>query len=554
MRFQGFVGPSYTLSSVNYDCQRSVNLYPEIDELQTGKDKEVAALIGTPGLTKLATIGSGPIRGMWFSTTGVLYVVSGGTLYSVDSNWKATSVGNLNTIIGQVSMADNGIELVVVDGTYGYYVNMATAGSPTQYTFTVSAGQTASVGAKYTNNGQTFTVTTALTNTATSLVTTGTGDPTSSGSLVFSSGTGTGPITFSAFKSVVYNSLIQITDMNFLGADVVTYQDGYFIFNRPNSREFYLSDADAITFTSPALSSKEGNPDNIVSLVSSNKTLWLLGDTTMEAWFDTGDALTPFQYISGTLRQCGCAAKFSVVKMANTIFWLGKDNFGKGMVYMANGYEPSRISTQAVETAIQSYSSISDAVAFTYQENGHQFYFLTFPTGNATWVYDLSTGLWHERAYLNQGSLQRHRASSYAYPYNTHVVGDYSTGAIYAQSLTTYTDDGNPLARIRVTPHISQDMKRIFHTSIQLDIESGVGLDGGVQGSDPQAMLQWSNDGGHTWSNEHWVSFGKIGQTTQRAYWQRLGRSRNRVYRVMITDPVKVVIIGATLDAHGGSS
>lgn len=477
MRFPGFIGPSYTLSSRNFECQRCINLFPEMDELGTGKDAEVGSLVGTPGLSLLATIGNGPIRGIWYTTTGVLYVVSGNKLYSVSSSWVGTLIGTLQTSTGQVSMADNSLQLVIVDGLNGYYVDFTVPGTLTQF-----------------------------------------------------------------------------TDLNWLGSNIVTYQDGYFIFAAPNSKEFYLSDLNDITFTAPANTSKEGNADNIIAHISCNRNLWLFGDQTTEVFFDSGDNLNPFQFIQGSMSQYGCAAKFGVAKMANTVFWLGKDQSGSGIVFMANGYNPQRISTQGVELAIQSYSTISDAIAFSYQENGHQFFVLSFPTGNATWVYDIASSLWHERAYTNQGVLERIRANCYAFPFNTHVVGDYANGNIYKQSLSIYSDNGNPITRQRVAPHISKDIERIFFQSFQLDIETGTGIDGTGQGTNPQAILQWSNDGGHTWSNEYWASFGAIGATKTKVEWRRLGASRNRVFRVTITDPVKVVLMGAELHLMEGAA
>ncbi len=476
MRFPGFIGPSYTLTSKNYECQRCINLYPEVDEIGTGKEGEVASLIGTPGLSLLTTLGTGPVRGLWLTTTGLLFAVSGVTIYSITSSWVATAIGTLKTSTGQVGMADNGLQLVIVDGPNGYYITLPTS------------------------------------------------------------------------------ILTQITDINWLGSNVVTFQDGYFIFARPNSKEFYLSDLNAITFTAPALTSKEGYPDNLITLISSNRNVWLFGDQTTEVWFDSGDNLNPFQYIQGTFIEYGCAAMFSVTRMANTVFWLAKDQTGKGIVVQANGYAPKRISTHAVELAIQGYSTMSDAIAFSYQENGHQFYMLTFPTGNATWVFDIATSMWHERASLSQGIFQRHLSNCFSNAFGANLVGDYSSGNLYKMSSTVYSDNGNPLVRQRITPHISKDMNRIGHNTFQLDLEPGTGIDGTGQGIDPQAMLQWSNDGGHTWSNEHVSSFGKIGATKGRAIWRRLGMSRNRVYKVSISDPVKVVMIGAELDVMEGAS
>ncbi len=308
-----------------------------------------------------------------------------------------------------------------------------------------------------------------------------------------------------------------------------------------------------MTFGAPALTQKNGFTDNIVSQLCSNRNLWLLGDQTSEVWFDSGNNLNPFQYIQGSLSHVGCAAVLSSVKMANTVFWLGKDQYGTGIVYMANGYTPQRISTQAVELAIQSYSTISDAIAYSYQENGHQFYVLTFPTGNATWVYDLASSLWHERAYSTQGILGRHLSNCYVFAFNTHIVGDYSSGNLYQMSSSIYSDNGNALIRQRITPHLSKDMNRVFVSAIQLDFETNIGLSSG-QGSQPLAMLSWSNDGGHTWSNEHTAPLCAIGNNSDRAIWRRLGQSRNRVFKFSISDPVKVVLIGAEIELQAGSS
>jgi hypothetical protein len=476
MRFPGFIGPSYTLSSVNYDCQRTLNMYPEFNELRTGKEGEVEALIGTPGLALLAAIGSGPIRGMWFTSTGLLFVVSGTTVYIVDSMWVGTSVGTLLTGSGPVGMADNGLQLVIVDGSNGYYI-------------TLPGG-----------------------------------------------------------------SVTQITDINFIGSNTVSFQDGYFIFVKPNSAQFYLSDLNAVTFNAPANTAKNGFSDNIVRHECSNRNLWLLGDQTTEVWFNAGTNNNPFQYISGSMSHIGCVSSFAVTKMANTIFWLGKDQTGDGIVYMANGYAPQRISNSAVELAFSNYSTLTDAISYSYQENGHQFFVLTFPTASATWCYDTLTGMWHERAYNNGGALIRHRSNCYAFAYSTHVVGDYSNGNIYNLSPTTYTDNGTAIIRQRVTPHISKDMDRVFYNSFQLDFESAIGLDGSGQGTSPQAILQWSNDGGHTWSNEHWAQLCPIGAMAERTIWRRLGQSRNRVFKVTISDPIKVVMFGAELELRVGAA
>ena len=132
------------------------------------------------------------------------------------------------------------------------------------------------------------------------------------------------------------------------------------------------------------------------------------------------------------------------------------------------------------------------------------------------------------------------------------IVGDYQNGKLYSLDHDVYTDDGNVIRRMRRCPHLVSDFNRIFHSSLQIQFQPGVGLDGNVQGADPQAMLRWSNDGGSTWSTEHWVSIGKIGKYKNRAIWRRLGQARDRIYEVVITDPVKAVIVSANLEAGAG--
>jgi hypothetical protein len=195
---------------------------------------------------------------------------------------------------------------------------------------------------------------------------------------------------------------------------------------------------------------------------------------------------------------------------------------------------------------------MSDATAYTYQQDGHAFYVLNFPTGGTTWVYDVSTGVWHERAYLDNGQFTRHRGNCQCNFSGDIIIGDYETGNIYTFDLTVYADNGGAqkwLRSWRALPTGRNDLHRTAHHSLQLNCEVGTGLNTG-QGSDPQVMLRWSDDGGHTWSGEHWTGMGAIGAYGQRAIWRRLGMTtkiRDRVYEVSGSDPVKMDIIGAEL-------
>jgi hypothetical protein len=353
-----------------------------------------------------------------------------------------------------------------------------------------------------------------------------------------------------------------ITDPNFPGAVTVSYIDNLFVFNEPNSNRIWSVDTvDAasatyiypLVFNSSDFTTADGSPDGVVSTIVDHREMWVFGTDSTEVWYNSGAANFPLTRIQGAFNEIGCVAPYSVAKLDNALFWLGSDARGQGIVYRANGYAGVRMSTHAVEYAIAQYGNISDALAYTYQQEGHAFYVLTFPLANATWVYDVSTQAWHERAGFSNGAFTRHRSNCQCNFGGTIIVGDFENGNIYSMSLSVYADNGaiqKWLRSWRALPPGQNTLKRTTHHSLQLDCESGVGLDGTVQGSDPQVMLRWSDNGGHTWSSEHWSSMGKIGEYNRRVFWRRLGMTlklRDRVYEISGTDPVKIAIMGAEL-------
>lgn len=469
------LGSAYVARSVNAADNRLVNLFPEI--VPEG-GKEPAFLSRAPGLRLLQTVGTGPIRGMQ-AYGGNGYVVSGNSLYKVDSSYNVTLLGVVSGDIEPVSMANNGNQLFVACNGPSYVYNETT----------------------------------------------------------------------SAFA--------QITDPDFPGALTVSYIDGFFVFIEPNSQKVWSSDLnDPLSVDPLNFASAEGDPDGLISSIVNHSEVWLFGTNSVEVWYNAGTAGFPFQRIQGAFNEIGCAATFSVAKMDNAVFWLGADARGKGMVYRANGYSGIRISTHAVEWQIQQYETISDAVAYTYQQDGHSFYVLSFPTANATWVYDVATQAWHERAGFVNGEFTRQRGNCQMAFNGEVVIGDYQNGYLYAYDLNVFADHTRAqkwLRSWRALPTGQNNLKRTAQHTLQLDCESGVGLNDG-QGSDPQIMLRWSDDGGHTWSREHWKSLGAIGQYFKRVFWRRLGMTmklRDRVYEISGTDPVKIIIMGANIAVDG---
>lgn len=358
-------------------------------------------------------------------------------------------------------------------------------------------------------------------------------------------------------KAFVYDTvsfaLTQITDAAFYGSPRVDYLDGYGVFIKPNSQQFYISNLnDFLTFDALDFASDEADPDNLVTHIVDHQELILFGEKVTTVWFDSGDATFPLSRREGATMEVGCAAKLSVAKLDNTVFFLGRTSHGHGLVYKLNQYSPQIISNRGIEYLINSLTRIDDAFAYTYQKNGHSFYVLTFPTDNKTLVYDASIGdndlAWSVRETYGLG---RDRASCYAFAFGKHLVGDFVSGVLYELDDETHTDGGLPIVWSRTTAHIISDYKRVKHKEVVLNFQTGVGLE---DGTDPLCYLTYSDDGGHSYITPREASLGVIGQRKNRVMWSRLGNSRDRVYKVFGSEPVKTVLMGGYIDVEAGKT
>jgi hypothetical protein len=296
---------------------------------------------------------------------------------------------------------------------------------------------------------------------------------------------------------------------------------------------------------------KEGYPDNIARVYADNQILWLFGFDTIEP-FVGNPAVGGFPFASqDVVLKFGCSAPFSVAGANGARFWLWN-----GAVYGAEGMNPERISDDGVEEAIGSYAYTADAEGFCQVDGRHVFYFLSFPTADRTWVYDMATKSWHERLYFSGGRYGRFRGRVYANAFGKHLVGDYQTGQIFEMTSQSYTDNGQMVRRQRICPYLTDEMRNIRHNRLTIDMDTGVGLPlpDGFPGVDPQLILRWSDDRGKTWGNEIQEPMGRLGETFQRVVFNQLGSSRiGRVYDVVITDPVPVSINGAYLQLGGST-
>lgn len=346
---------------------------------------------------------------------------------------------------------------------------------------------------------------------------------------------------------------VGVGDGAFTGGVRTDIYDNYIIYNRPSSQQFGCTNTLSTTSGALNFASKDGSSDNLVTFMVTSRELFLLGERTGEAWVDVGSFPFPFQRIPGTSMQHGCVAPFSVARLGESFAFLSRDDRGQCVVVQMIGYQPKRISTFAIENAFSNYVTVSDAIAYSYQQAGHEFYVLTFPNADATWAYDLATQMWHRRSWRDSnGVLHRHRSNCSTFFNGKTLVGDFQNGNIYELSRSVFTDNGDMIPCIRRAPHLVKDYDRVFYQSLQLYFQPGVGIQSG-QGSDPQAILEWSDDGGSTFGNQHFASIGKVGKYKNRTIWRQLGTARDRIFQVTVTDPVNRVLISAELKAQPGA-
>ncbi len=499
----GFVGPTYASQSVIADCQRCMNWYPE--SIESGEGKSEMALYPTPGLKFFAATAK-PVRGS-LAFNGHAFFVGAGNLYQVKADGTAALIGPVGNDFKMVSMA--------VNGSAGNQLCICSAGEI--YLYNLSKTKPA-------------------------------------GSIELA------PLSLSGTMAGLQGF-----------AAKVVFCDGYFVVTLANTNKFQVSALEDGSVWNP-LSVQEVSvfPEDIGAMVTAYRQLWLFGvDGHTQVYYNSGaNAYTPFDVIGaggvGYMEE-GIDAPDSVAVLDNAPFWIGGNVNGNGIAWRANGYTPMRISNYAVETAWAKYpNKCSDAVGYSYRDQGHTFWVLRFPSANngfgATWVYDAGMQMWHERGYWSQEGLtgySAHLSTCHCFAFNQHLVGDWNSGNIYTMEIGNLDDNGTPIRRFRRAPHVSTEQQWIYHHEMQVDMEVGDGpipplLDGAGNPRDPQIMLRWSNDGGRTWGNEHWMGAGQAGTYETRARWLRLGRARDRVYEIAVTDPVAWRIVTAYLRATPG--
>ncbi len=568
-------GQTYQARTVAAAAQSCINIYPEKIEDPQETEKGTSLTIGCPGkhLFKDLTTISGaahPVRG-FFSGGGRVFVAAGTNYFEINSS--GGLVGPINTIADDaahspVLMFANGNQLFIISAGKAYIDNGAgpqqieqspnnAVVSALDYFLTWTSGDKFApgmVGQNVTLNfgggPLGFVVANVFNDTELSLTT-------STGFVVPTSG------TFEVFQDMVVSS--------------GCFGDGYFMASIALTRRFQISALNDGTNASdpPIWNSldsgiKESYPDYIQSILWSNEQLYLFGTESGEVWQNIGSqvvngvATFPFQRIDGATFKYGSVSPNGPIAIGGQVFFLGGDSTGQTAAYRLNGFTPVKISTPAIENAWNNALLGSTAVSASYLEEGHTFWEISFGTGQMTWVYDLTTGAWHQRAtgaataYGPYGrQFHTFVTNSASAPTNDwgaggkHLVGgDGTTGKIYEQSLNFYDDDGADIARQRAVNYLYNGGNRIYYGRNNLDMETGTV----ASGSAPNVVRDYSDDRGQTFSNPQTASLGVHNDFDKRVFWPPSGSSYGRVYRYTITGQSKVALVNCDIDLVKGTN
>lgn len=324
------------------------------------------------------------------------------------------------------------------------------------------------------------------------------------------------------------------------------------IYQGENGQVFYSEVNDPTNVPGLNFFTAESLPDDVVAITTTEGQLWLHGTDSSEPWYNSGDVDNPFQPIDGGITYTGCEHPFTTMQLAGSIWMVGKDRNGAGQVFRTVSSQFTSISTSAVERWLKRAGEVT---AFSYQEEGHTFYCLNSLDliGEPSWAFDLDTGEWCERAWLNPetGVQERQRAEFHAFCYGIHIVGDYATGKIYRQGLDVRLDGAEEIRRTRVSPHLDIDGRALIIDELFLDFATGVGIDGSGQGVAPEVMLRCARDGA-AFGNEVTASVGRIGEYWTQARFWRLGMGRDWVLEISVSDPVFSGLKGADMKSRSG--
>jgi len=481
-------------------AQECTNFIPQVPQTQAISG---AQLISTPGIINFANASDSSSRG-FHEMDGIAYSINGTVLYRINEDGTTTNLGTI-TGTGRVSIDDNGFQMCIV------------VPSTTAYIYSVSGG------------------------------------------------------------------LQTITDTDFtttLGpSEHVVEKDGYFIHYNNNSAAslrpvFFISNLnDGLTYDALDFEDNTGF-DNITGTHVNRNLLYVSGKKAMAPYQNVGGEGFPFSQIVGGVIQKGSRAKYSMVDFDNTFVAVAGGHNERPAIWRFSGASSQKISTSAIDYILQNQTDaeIEEMFSTVYAEDGS--YFVSFHMKDSVFTYDATTSAlrgastWHERKSKDsEGRAVKWRVNGIVEAYGKTLVSDSQDARIGALNKDTFTEYGEYVTRVVTTIPFHGQNERVRVSAIELSCLAGVGLeekkksdfplqfpytfgdDDLIDGVDPVVLMQFSDDGGYTYSNGTSRRLGKQGEHKKRQRWRRQGQFTNsRIYKFSISEPVDGAIMKLTAD------
>lgn len=348
--------------------------------------------------------------------------------------------------------------------------------------------------------------------------------------------------------------LVQVTDPDFLEtvAGTVLGERGWFA--RRDTNEFFGSDiSDFAAYNPLTFASAEQDPDQVVTVIKKKSTLWVLGSESIEPWQTINDATLPLRQITGASKDRGIAATHSLADAGDRFCWLADDLTVRSM----EGSQMSVISDLEFHLRVRGdgtpdfpgFAVTDDAIGFFLDGPEHKIYYITFPTAGYTWGFDFNTGLAHRResegvGYWRVGAITL---------FNNRLYGlDVVDGFIYELDQGAKDENGTIMRRQLTTPSITS-LKNWTMPYVELEMETGQTED---PTADPVMIVEYSKDGGYTFTTWGHIELGKFGDYGARVPMRQFGRTqrfKHFIFRFTITDAVRVQLysLNAVIEPDG---
>jgi hypothetical protein len=344
-------------------------------------------------------------------------------------------------------------------------------------------------------------------------------------------------------------TLTQGTDLDLPFANTGTYINRRIVYDGTGDDIVFADLSDPSAVDSSYIAKAESNPDDTTAVHTFKQQIFVFGEESIEPWYFTDSGRPPYSPIQNSISQVGTTAPSSISSNKNYLYFLGSDL----NVYRLSGLEPQSVSNPSIGNDFASYSTVTDAIGQCITLRGQNFYYLTFPTGNKSWLFSEDTGAWVNLASGVDGDA--HYMNSYMKVGAKDLVTDRRNGNIYELDFDTYTDNGDLIQRMRDTVEISGKSLRVpdrelFMSRLEVVLESGTSL---VNSDDARIVMQYSDDSGNTWSPDRPMTIGAQGEYLTKVEWFGLGSFYKRMFRFWTTDAVKFTLLSAAADIEASN-